>query len=250
MKLVMFSVEDREQVRDRLVKMSGADPRLVSGALIGSTVGGRGDRWSDLDLTFGLADNASIDDVLDDWTKRLAAEFGAVHLFDLPYLSTMYRVFLLPGNLQVDLSFTPGNKFLGKGLKHDVLFGSPIERDAAAPTSPKQVFGLAVVYLLHARACIARGRLWEAEYCISAARDQALALACLHRGLRTTYGRGFDDLPHDILTPFTGTLVGSLDNRQLLQKIGKTVNELLKNSDDVGELASKIESQLRDIESS
>lgn len=247
---VMFSVEDRERVRDRIVEMSRTDPRLVAGALIGSTSGGRGDRWSDLDLTFGLADNASIDDVLADWTKRLGVEFGAVHLFELPHLSTIYRVFLLPGNLQVDLSFTPGTKFLGKGLKRDVLFGNPIERAAAAPTSPKQVLGLAVVYVLHARACIARGRLWEAEYCISAARDQALTLACLHRDLRTTYGRGFDDLPQEILTPFTGTLVGSLDSRQLLQKLSNTVHELLRNSEDVRELASKIDSQLRDIESS
>lgn len=250
MNLVMFSVEDRERIRDKIVEMSKADQRLLAGALIGSTAGGRGDRWSDLDLTFGLADKASIDDVLADWTKRLATEFGAVHLFDLPHLSTIYRVFLFPGNLQVDLSFTPGNKFLGKGLKHDVLFGNPQERDAATPTSPKQFFGLAVVYLLHARACIARGKLWEAEYCISAARNQTLTLACLHRGLPTTYGRGFDNLPQEILTPFTGTLVGSLDSRQLLQKLGKTVNELLRNSEDVREIASKIESQLRDLGSS
>src|SRR2546427_13154042 len=112
----MFTVEERDLVRKCLVQVSRADPRLVGGALIGSTAGGGGDRWSDLDLTFGVADGAAIEDVLADWTVRLANEFDAVHIFDLPYLSTIYRVFLLPSNLQVDLSFTPGNKFLGKGL--------------------------------------------------------------------------------------------------------------------------------------
>ena len=246
----MFEVKERERVRDRLVEMCKSDSRLVAGALIGSTAAGGGDRWSDLDLTFGLADNANMEDVLEDWTVRLAKEFGAFHLFDLPYLSTTYRVFLFQGNLQVDLSFTRGNTFLGKGLKRDVLFGNPQERDDTRSTSAQHFFGLAVVHLLHARASIARGRLWEAEYCISAAREQALTLACLHRGLKTTYGRGFDDLPPETLSPFIGTLVGSLDSGELLQKLNMTVNELLENSMDVRELASKIGPQLREIGSS
>ncbi len=243
----MFTVEERDRVRDRLVQMSREDPRLVAGALVGSTAAGGGDQWSDLDLTFGLADNAILDDVLADWTARLKSQFGAVHLFDLPHLSTMYRVFLLPGNLQVDLSFTPGNKFLAQGLKYDLLFGNALERDQAKPSPAEHVFGLAVVYLLHARACIARGRMWEAEYCISAARDQALSLACQHRGLKTSYGRGFDDLPRDTLKPFTETLVGPLERTQLLRALSKTIDELLQNSQDVRELASRLEFGLREL---
>jgi len=245
----MFTVEERDQVRNRLVQMSHADPRLVAGALVGSTAGGQGDRWSDLDLTFGLADGAAVDDVLADWTDRLANEFQAVHIFDLPHLSTIYRVFLLPNNLQVDLSFTPGNKFLAKGLKYDLLFGNALERDPAKPASAEQTFGLAVVYLLHAHACIARGRMWEAEYCISAARDQALMLACLHRSLKTSYGRGFDDLPREILKPVTGALVGSLEKTELIQALGRSVEVLLQNSQDVSGLAGRLGPQLRELNS-
>src|SRR2546422_1635210 len=243
----MFDVEERDRVRNRIVQMSRADPRLVAGALVGSTAGSGGDIWSDLDLTFGLADGAAIDEVLADWTTRLANEFHAVPLFDLPHLSTIYRVFLLPNNLQVDSSFTPGNKFLGKGLKYDLLFGNALERDPAKLASAEQTFGLAVVYLLHARACIARGRMWEAEYCISAARDQALSLACHHRGLKTSYGRGFDDLPPETLKPFAETLVGSPERPQLLRALSKTIDELLHNSQDVHELASRLESGLREL---
>ncbi len=243
----MFTVEERDRVRNRLVQMSREDPRLVAGALVGSTAAGGGDQWSDLDLTFGLADNAIIDDVVADWTKRLKSQFGAVHLFDLPYLSTMYRVFLLPGNLQVDLSFTPGNEFLARGLRYDLLFGNGLERDQAKPSPPEHVFGLAVVYLLHARACIARRRMWEAEYCISAARDQALSLACQHRGFKTNYGRGFDDLPPETLKPFARTLVGSLERTQLFRALSKTIDELLHNSQDVRELASRLELGLREL---
>src|SRR3989475_7029719 len=245
----MFTVEERDLVRKRLVQVSRADPRLVGGALIGSTAGGGGDRWVDLDLTFGLADGVAIDDVLADWTARLVNEFDAVHIFDLPHLSTIYRVFLMPSNLQVDLSFTPGNKFLGKGLKFDLLFGKALERDPAKPASAEQTFGLAVVYLLHAHACIARGRMWEAEYCISAARDQALSLACLHRGLKTSYGRGFDDLPPEILQPVTGALVGSLEKTELTRALGRTIEVLLQNSQDVSGLAGRLGPQLRELKS-
>ena len=245
----MFDVEERDRVRNRIVQMSRADPRLVAGALVGSTAGSGGDIWSDLDLTFGLADGAAIDEVLADWTTRLANEFHAVPLFDLPHLSTIYRVFLLPSNLQVDLSFTPGNKFLGKGLKYDLLFGNALERDPAKLASAEQTFGLAVVYLLHARACIARGRMWEAEYCISAARDQALLLACLHRSLKTSYGRGFDDLLPEILKPATGALVGSLEKTELIRALGRSVEALLQNSQDVSELARRLGPQLRELKS-
>jgi len=243
----MFTVEERDLVRKRLVQMSRADPRLVGGALIGSTAGGGGDRWSDLDLTFGLADGAAIEDVLADWTASLVSEFDAVHIFDLPHLSTIYRVFVLPSNLQVDLSFTPGNKFLGKGLKYDLLFGNALERNPAKPAPAEQTFGLAVVYLLHAHACIARERMWEAEYCISAARDQALSLACLHRGLKTSYGRGFDDLPSETLGPVTGALVGSLEKTRLTEALGRCVDVLLQNSQDASELAGRLGMQLREL---
>jgi hypothetical protein len=227
--------------------MSRADPRLVAGALIGSTAGGGGDRWSDLDVTFGVADRAAIDDVLADWTARLVNEFDAVPIFDLPHLSTIYRVFLLPSNLQVDLSFTPGNKFLGKDLKFDLLFGKALERDPAKPASPEQTFGLAVVYLLHAHTCIARGRMWEAEYCISAARDQALSLACLHRGLKTSYGRGFDDLPPKTLDNVIGALMGSLEKTRLIEALGRCIDVLLQNSQDVSELSQRLGPQLREL---
>ena len=228
------------------MQMSREDPRLVSGALVGSTVGGGGDRWSDLDLTFGLADNTNLEEVLAGWTYRLGSEFGAVHLFDLPHLGTVYRV-LLPGNLQVDLSFTPGTRFLGKGLKHELLFGNAVEREPAPLPQPKQVFGLAVVYLLHARACIERSRFWEAEYCISAARNQALILECLSHGLRTSYGRGYDDLPPETLKTFSKTLVGTLDKSHLLWTLGETVDVLLGSSQNAGEVAVRIRSQLREI---
>src|SRR5437667_12693211 len=98
----MFTVEDRDRVRNRLVQMSRADPRLVARALIGSTAGGGGDRWSGLALTFGLADGAAIDDVLADSTAGVVNEFDAVHLFALPHVSMKCFFFHSPCNVGWD----------------------------------------------------------------------------------------------------------------------------------------------------
>ena len=125
---LMFSVEERDQLRDDIVAMARADPRIVAGAMIGSLAIGGGDRWSDLDLGFGLADGVTAADVLADWTSRLERERHAVHLFDLPSLASLYRVFLFPGSLQVDLSLTPASEFGARGPKFKLLFGNALER--------------------------------------------------------------------------------------------------------------------------
>jgi hypothetical protein len=90
-------------------ELAASDERVVAGAIVGSLAHDDGDRWSDLDLTFGVADDLPVMDVLIDWTRNLVDEIDAVHLFDLPSGATIYRVFLLPGCLQFDLSFTPAS---------------------------------------------------------------------------------------------------------------------------------------------
>ena len=106
----MFSVEQRDSVRQRILRLAEEDGRVVAAAEVGSLAVGGGDRWSDIDLTFGITAGA-VDGVLHDWTQKLDAEFGSIPLIDLVRESTIYRVFLLSGELQVDLSFTPADEF-------------------------------------------------------------------------------------------------------------------------------------------
>ena len=65
----MFSVEYRQQVSRCVLEWAESDRRVVAGARIGSLAHGPGDRWSDLDLTFAIADDAAIVHVLEDWTE-------------------------------------------------------------------------------------------------------------------------------------------------------------------------------------
>ena len=243
----MFTVSDRDRIRDYVLQLAASDARVVAGAVVGSLALGGGDRWSDLDLTFAVADNVPVPDVLEDWTRKLVQELDAAHLFDLPSGASIYRVFLLPGCLQFDLSFTPASKFGAAGPKFKMIFGSSVEKPYTQPPTAHELFGYAVHHALRARFCIERGRYWHAEYWISGTRDYALSLACRRRGLPAVYGRGFDDLPADVRDVFKSALVTSLEQDELLRALGSAIQGLLQEVDEVQDLAAKVEPQLREL---
>ena len=243
----LFSVEERDRIRDRVLEMAASDNRIVAGAVVGSLALNEGDRFSDLDLTFGVADEFSIYDVLEDWTHQIVAELDAAHLFDVTSGASIYRVFLLPGCLQFDLSFTPASKFGAIGPKFKLLFGTAVEKPYLQTQSALELFGYAVHHALRARFCIERGRYWQAEYWVSSLRDYALAIACHRNGLPVSYGRGFDHLPLEVLAPFKGALVSSLERDELLRALKVAIDGLLHESVEVQELATKVEPQLREL---
>jgi len=243
----MFSVQDRDRIRGYVLQLAGSDERVVAGAMVGSLALGGGDRWSDLDLTFAVVDHVSMFDVLEDWTRKFTDEFDAVHLFDLPSGPSIYRVFLMPGCLQFDLSFTTASRFGATGPKFKLLFGSAVERPFASPPDAQELFGYAVHHLLRARFCIERGNYWQAEYWISSTRDNALSLACRRRGLPASYGRGFDDLPAEVREDFKSALVTSLERDELMRALSATIEGLLREADEVRDFAEKVEPQLREL---
>ncbi len=243
----MFSVTDRDRVRDHVLGMASADPRVVAAAVVGGLADGDGDRWSDLDLTFAIADAVPVAEVLGDWTREVAAELEGVHLFDLPAAASIYRVFLLPGCLQVDLSFTPATAFGARGPRFRLLFGRAVDLPQPMPSSANDLFGLGVHHAVRARFCIERDRRWQAEYWISGVRDQALALACRRRGLDGGHGRGFDELPRDVLAPFAETLVRSLGEDELRRALAGAVSGLLRESEEAADVAAKVEADLQEL---
>jgi len=137
----MFTVDNRNRVRDRVLALAASDPRVIAGAVVGSLALHEGDRWSDLDLTFAVANDVPIADVLSDWTRAIVDEYDAVVLFDLPAGPSIYRVFMLPGCLQFDLSFTPAEAFGATSPKFRLLFGEAVTKPyMPAPTS-QELFG-------------------------------------------------------------------------------------------------------------
>jgi hypothetical protein len=246
---IVFDIGHRGRVRDLVLDIASSDPRVVAGAVFGSLAHDEGDQWSDLDLMFAVADEVPVSEVLEAWTTTVVREFRAVQLFDLPSGPIIYRVFLLPHGLELDLSFTRASDFRASGPTFRLLFGVAVEEPDELPTPANELFGYAVHHTLHARVAIERGRYWQAEYWISAVRDRALALACRRLGLDGWYGRDFDRLPADILVPVNDALVRSLEPDELDRALGSAVAALLRESAQVGEMADKVEAQLRKLAS-
>jgi hypothetical protein len=71
---LLFTVEQRDALRERMLRLADEDERVVAGAAVGSLPVDGGDRFSDLDLIFGIADHHLVADVLDDWTRTLIDE--------------------------------------------------------------------------------------------------------------------------------------------------------------------------------
>jgi hypothetical protein len=230
--------------------MARDDSRVVAGAQVGSLALGGGDRWSDLDLTFGVAATTPVDDILEDWTLRLTAELDAVHLFDLPAGPTIYRVLLLPGCLQLDISFTPAEQFGAGGPKFKLLFGNAVEKEFPQSPAARELLGYGVHHVVRARVYIERSQRWQAAYWINQARDYALSLACRRRALPARYGRGFDDLPPDVLGEFEGSIIRSLERDELLRGLRVVAECLLREADEASDLADRVEGQLLELVSS
>jgi hypothetical protein len=237
----VFTVEQRDALRDHVLQLAEEDERAVAGAAVGSLAVDSGDRFSDLDLTFGIADHVPIAEVLDDWTRTLVDARDAVHLVDLERDPTIYRVFLLPDALQFDLSMTPAARFRPAGPRFRLLFGETAPDDSEAPTTrapgnlfiptpsvPHDVFGWGVIYALHGRACIERGRVWQAEHYVGAVRDHALSLACLREGVTAVHARGYDDLSAETLARFDGSHVGAVEPGALRGVLAASVRALMR----------------------
>ena len=236
----MFTVEQRDALREHVLRLGKEDERVVAGAAVGSLAVNGGDRFSDLDLTFGIADNVPTADVLDEWTRTLIDERDAVQLADLERSPTTYRVFLLPDALQFDLSMTPASQFRPAGPRFRLLFGETAAAESKAftrpapglfiptPALPHDLFGWGVIYALHARACIERGRVWQAEHYVGAVRDHALSLACLREGQTPVQARGYDDLSAETLARLGDAHVGAAEPGALRAALAASVRALMR----------------------
>ena len=211
----MFSPEKRERLRDDLLAAASRDPRISGGAITGSAALDKLDRWSDIDLAFGVGDPAQLAGVLSDWTERMYREHDAQHHMDVTAEAWIYRVFLLRSTLQVDLAFVPAAEFGARAPSFRLVFGAAAEPRHGAPPTAESLIGWAWLYALHARSSIARGKLWQAEFMVSSMRDQVLSLACVRHGLPAREGRGLDRLPAEVTRPLAEALVRRLDREEL-----------------------------------
>ena len=244
----MFTIDERARLRSGLLDGAAKDGRISGAAITGSATEGREDQWSDVDLAFGVRDAAEMSNVLADWTAHMYGEHGALHHVDVRAGAWIYRVFLLTSTLQVDLAFVPATEFRPLAPTFQLVFGTATEPQSFPAAATADVVGMAWLYALHARSCIARGKLWQAEYMVSGVRDHALSLACMRLGFPAMHGRGFDSLPREVAGEFEGALVAKLERAELSRAFGVAMRGLLREIRCVdNELAGRLEGALMEM---
>jgi hypothetical protein len=244
----MFTPDQRDRLRSGLLERAAQDDRISAAAVTGSAATNDEDKWSDIDLAFGVADSGQVSNVLSDWTEHMYHEHSALHHLDIRSGAWIYRVFLLPNTLQVDLAFVASTEFRALAPTFRIVFGQAHESQHLPPPQHVYLIGMGWLYALHARSSIARNHLWQAEFMISGVRDNALALACIRHGLPAVHGRGLDLLPSGVTAPFESSLVHEFHRDELSRAFRFVVQGFLteiRNAD--AELARRLETALTDM---
>lgn len=223
----MFTPDERDHLRELIVADGRADPRISGAAITGSAALGHVDEWSDIDLFFGVEDPEQLPGVMKAMTDLMYREHEAVHHFDVVAGPATYRVFLLASTLQVDLAFTPASSFGAAAPSFKLLFGEAVERPHVTPPPAMSLLDYGWLYAVHARSCIARGKVWQAEFMIHNVRDQAIAAACVRHGLPAREGRGMDRLQAEEKKTFEGALARSLEPSELRRAMGVAIECLV-----------------------
>ncbi|MEU8332810.1 hypothetical protein [Micromonospora sp. NPDC048839] len=221
----MFSAGERDSIRERLLGLAEEDLAVVGAAITGSHALDGSDRWSDIDLVFGI--EGPLESAMRRWTDLLHRDFAAVHHWDLPSGSAVYRVFLLPGLLEVDIGFVPAAEFGPHGPTWRTVFGQPLPAKEDPSPARRTLAGLGWHHALHAWTCIQRHRWWQAEQWIAALRGQVLALACLRLGHPTSHAKGAHLLPTEVTAPLNATLVRALDEAELTRALSAATAALI-----------------------
>jgi hypothetical protein len=223
----VYTPRERQRLREELLAAARADERITAGAITGSAALGREDEWSDIDLAFGLRRAEDLRPALEDWTARMYRDHGALHHFDVPSGSWIYRVFLLATTLQVDLAFAPRSDFGARAPSFRLVFGDAATIPEAPSSRAEPIVGLAWLYALHARSAIARGKLLQAEYMVSGIRDHVLSLACIRHGLPPAQARGIDQLPPEESARLDAALVRAIDAAEVSRAFAAAVSCLV-----------------------
>lgn len=244
----MFTPEERDRVGERVLEIARSDGRVVAAAVVGSLALDEGDRYSDVDLTFAVRDEVPIGEVLDDWTEKVAEELGAARLFDLVREPIVYRVFLLPDCLQLDVSFSPASEFRPTSPRFRTLYGEAGEPlEAAEPPAAGELLGWAAMYARDVRVSIERGQVWRAENSLAGLRHHALSFACRVRDLPASWGKGHDRLPADVLERFEGSLAASVEPDELSRALTAAVTALRRECAGVVAADPKLDRYLNDL---
>jgi hypothetical protein len=223
-----FTSEDRAHVRARILDIARSDERTTGGADIGSIAKNSHDRYSDIDITFGLKDSIPLHQPLDDWTAMLDRDFPIVHFFDVPSGLSIYRVILFSNGMEMDLSVSSEKEFGARGPNFSLVFGTAVDRTKFPEPTSNDIIGWGWHHTLHANSAIERGRSWHALFWLNGLREYIMELRCIRFGVPHAQSRGIDQLPSHELAGLKDTLICAMDTKELRRALRALTREFVR----------------------
>jgi hypothetical protein len=223
----MFTPQERENIRNRIIEKARRDSRISGGAITGSLVMGKEDRWSDIDLAFGVVEKKLVEFTVSDFSQFMYDNYDCYHHLDVLSGEWIYRVFFLKNTLQVDIAFVQEEIFGARAPSFELVFGKSVAPFYNKPRSAEVLAGWAWLYALHVRSSFARKKFWQTEYFVSGMRDFVFSMMCLRYDLPTSDGRGIDSLPGELTGPLEAGLIRSLEPDEMCRAFEVTIDAFI-----------------------
>jgi predicted nucleotidyltransferase len=221
--MTLFTLEEREEIAERVSRLLGNDDRIEGVVIVGS-LAGQSDRWSDIDIEVIVTDDEELPAVTADWVGNMYELLPVVHHFETAFGDTLVRGFLLENLLEVDLAFdqagslsiwSPAKVIFDRTGRVADAANAHAQDDPYAPDLAGEA-GFVWHDVLHACTAVRRGRLWQGLWYMERVRNRTLKLAQERRGFYADFFDYVDDLPVEELTPLEDTLIVSLAPGSLL----------------------------------
>ena len=224
----MFTIKEREEVLQRLIKGFKKDNRIDGIVLVGSGAIGFLDHYSDIDIIAVINPEHSIREVFHEWQDSLQKELAPIHSFEVAFDENNYLAgLLLPGCLEIDLGVVSTDKLVAKKERWQVIFDRTGKIETRLQTSWEarkkddlQTIGrqLSSVwhYIIQAVISIQRKQLWRATHNLEEVRNRGLRLASLRHGLIVSHFREIDRLPQEVKEKFEQTIIKSLTAKEIM----------------------------------
>lgn len=206
----MFSVDQRDALRQEVIERAKQDVHVNGCALLGSAARDEQDAWSDIDIALQLEKGHEVEDVANRWTTWLGTIATVADTLTIHASGAMYQVFLFNNSMQLDLSFWPPDTLRSTGGRIRPVFGT-VQAPEVRRADPQSYVRMGWLYALHARSAIARRRAWQADMMLTELRNQVIALACHRMGLDPAEGRDAHLLPVELSDRLVASRASTVD---------------------------------------
>lgn len=231
-----YSENDRNNILERVSDWLEKQEAVSSAILVGSGAKGFRDRFSDIDLTVVLDNNADIDGFLTEYQAHLNSEFAVV--INHRVWCRPLAVAVLDNLLEIDISAVFLNElcavkdswkvlFDRSGQAESVMQRSWNERTSAdmSERAESEFNGAAWGfwhYLIYAALAVKRGDLWRACWEIQYVRDMIVELTGLQSGVETKRYRDVKNFPAGTLERLEKTFPAGFTQMEFAQALKET----------------------------